>query len=807
MHRDFDELEEHQGVLWRSDNGGDSWKLINSDHTLTQRPHYYSRVVAAPDDADEVHFMALQHSRSLDGGVTFTRDNAGGDNHDIWIDPKMPDRIFAGHDGGISISTNRGKSWHRPRIITAQMYHVYTDNQIPYFVFGNRQDGPSFRGPSNSLTGGGIPIGAWHSVGGCESGFAIPDPKENNIVWSGCYEGILERYDLETGHARNVMVWPDNPEGWPAGELKYRFQWTFPIVVSPHDHNRVYVGSQHVHRTTDGGHSWAVISPDLSTNDKEKQLKLGGLTPDDASPTYAAVMFALAESPLEEGVIWAGTNDGLLHITRDGGTNWENLTENIPELPPWGTVSNIEASRYDAGTAYVTVDFHQVNNTNPFIYKTEDYGKSWKRISSDIPESVHSYVHCVREDPVREGMLYAGTENALYFSYDDGGHWQPLQNNLPHAPVHWITIQEHFNDLLVATYGRGFWILDDITPLRELTPEIQESEAHLFQPRPAYRFRDVESHESQPEDPGAGKDPTYGASIHYFLKDVPEKEEEAAEIQIEILDAQGQVVRTLKEKPEADPGARAGSPPPKGLPKKAGINRTFWDLRYDPTDRPKLRTKPTEHSHVEMPDQGWRPLVEGGRLAVLAAPGTYTVKLTYGETELTQPLEVRKDPNSAGSEADVAGQVTTLLEIRDNLTTVVDLINEIEWIRKQLDDFEAMLKETEDSEEILEAGKALNEKLETLENRFFDTRMTGGSARQDSLWWPRRLYAKLESLAGYIGKTDFSPTTQQMEVFALYKTQLAEAQSELKTIKDNDMAAFQQLLTNKGIGPLVSGVW
>ncbi|KPJ92506.1 MAG: hypothetical protein AMS18_07285, partial [Gemmatimonas sp. SG8_17] len=282
--RDFAELDDHQGVLWRSDDGGESWRMVNGDHTLVQRPHYYSRVVAAPDDHNEVHFLATSHTTSLDGGLTITRGGAGGDNHDMWIDPLIPDRMVVGNDGGISISTTRGSSWMRPRLPIAQMYHVFTDNQIPYFVYGNRQDGASHRGPSNSLTGSTIPIGVWHSVGGCESGFAVPDPVDNNIVWSGCYEGILDRYDRRTGHARNVSVWPDDPEGWPAAPLEYRFQWTFPIAISPHDHTKVYVGSQHVHQTSNGGHSWSVISPDLTTNDKSRQQKTGGLTPDDASP-------------------------------------------------------------------------------------------------------------------------------------------------------------------------------------------------------------------------------------------------------------------------------------------------------------------------------------------------------------------------------------------------------------------------------------------------------------------------------------------------------------------------------------------
>ncbi|SVA43319.1 uncharacterized protein METZ01_LOCUS96173, partial [marine metagenome] len=418
--RTFEPLDEHEGVLWRSDDGGRRWSMVNGDHTLAQRPLYYTRVVTAPDDEDEVHFLSTRYSRSLNGGESFMLGNAGGDNHDMWIDPLLPDRMIVGHDQGLSISTDRGKNWWRPRLPIAQMYHVNTDNRIPYFVYGNRQDGATQMGPSNSLTGGGISIGEWQSVGGCETGFSVPDPEDSNVVWSGCYDGILSRYDHRTQLARRVNVWPANSEGWAAGELRYRFQWTFPIHISQHDHERVYVGSQYVHVTTNGGQSWKVLSPDLTTNDKSLQEQTGGLTADDAGPTYAAVLFAITESPLQEGVIWTGSNDGLVQVTRDGGLTWRDVTGNIPNLPPLGTVSNIEPSRYNAGTAYLTVDLHQLGDTNPYVYRTTNFGDSWTSLSRGIPRSVFSYAHVIREDPVKPGLLYLGTENTLYVSLDDG---------------------------------------------------------------------------------------------------------------------------------------------------------------------------------------------------------------------------------------------------------------------------------------------------------------------------------------------------------------------------------------------------
>jgi len=790
--RDFATLDQHQGVLWRSDDAGESWRMANADHTLVQRPNYYTRMAVAPDDADELHFMATQHSVSLDGGATVTRGSAGGDNHDIWIDPKLPDRILVGNDGGISISLTRGQSWYRPRLPIAQMYHVATDTEIPYHVMGNRQDGNSQRGPSNSLTGGDIPIGAWHSVGGCESGFSAPDPADPNIIWSGCYEGILDRYDARTGHSRTVSVWPDNPEGWPAGELKYRFQWTFPIAISPFDHETVYVGSQHVHKTTNGGQTWTVISPDLTTNDKSKQQKMGGLTPDDASPTYAAVLFAIAESPIEQGVIWAGSNDGRLHVTRDAGATWTNVTANIPNLPPWGTFSNVEPSRHATGTAYITVDLHQVNDPNPYVYKTTDYGRTWTSLAAELPRHILSYAHVVREDPTRPGLLYLGTENALHVSFDDGASWQPLQGNLPHAPVHWLTIQDHFNDLVVATYGRGFWIMDDVTPIQQLTPAILDSDApHLFAPRPAYRFRMKEPSQAQPDDPGAGANPPYGASITYYLKAAPK-----GDVKITILDAQGQTVRTIDaprddEAPEVD-GKK---------PWKAGLVRVTWDLQHERSKEARLLTRPSEHGHVEIPNRGWRSMTEGGRVAPLAAPGTYAVRLEVGDQTYERPLDVRKDPHSAGTEAQITDQVQRLLQIRDEVNAVVDLIDEIESVRKQVNDISGLVRDHDAAEAVTKAGRALDDKLKALEDYLFDLRLT--NARQDTLRWPRRLYAKLTSLAGYIGGSDFPPTDQQLEVHELYRQQLKEYQEGMAALRSGEIAGFNKLLTDSGLGPVI----
>ncbi len=512
--------ETESGELWRSDDGGHVWQLMTHDRNLGGRTGYYNNCVVLPDDPDEVFFLTAAFVHSIDGGRTGMaltgRQRPGGDYHDMWIDPTNGNRMIVGNDGGTAVSLNRGRTWHRVQLPIAQMYHVTADNEIPYNVLGNRQDGPSTRGPSNSRTsgnrGGFIARGMWHQVGGGESGFASPDPTDPNIVWSsasgsGARGGIVVRYNERTRQFRQVEVWPESTGGWPAADLKYRFQWTFPLLLSPHDNNTVYVTSQHVHRTTNGGQTWEVISPDLSTNDKSKQGISGGLTPDNIGVEYCCVIYAFDESPVRQGVFWAGTNDGLMHVSRDGGQSWTNVTEKIPNLPPDGVVRSIDASKWDAAKAYVAIEHHQQGNFEPHVYRTDNYGEDWDEIVDGIDVGPLSYAREILEDPVRPGLLYLGTENKIYVSFDDGDHWQSLMTNIPAAPMYDFVVQEHFNDLVVGTYGRGFWILDDLSPLQQLTPDVVASAAHLFEPRDAYRFQPITPPNSMPNDPSVVRSP------------------------------------------------------------------------------------------------------------------------------------------------------------------------------------------------------------------------------------------------------------------------------------------------------------
>jgi photosystem II stability/assembly factor-like uncharacterized protein len=798
-----------KGQLWKSDDGGDRWQLTSVDRQLQGRSAYYTRCAVSPDNENEVYFLSAAFSRTLDAGRTLTNTATlpGGDNHDMWIDPTNGDRLAVANDSGFSISVNRGRTWSRIQLPNAQMYHVTVDNQVPYFVYGNKQDGTSYRGPSNSLGGGGrgftgeetapgaapsegggrgalIPRGVWHQVGGGESGFATPDPVDNNIIWSsasgsGSVGGIVTVFDERNHQARNVEVWPEQTSGAPAAQLKYRFNWEFPIAISPHDHNRVYVGSQYVHVTTDGGQFWKVISPDLTRNDKSRQQFSGGLTGDNIGVEYAGVVFAIAESPKEAGVIWAGTNDGLVQITRDGGKTWANVTANIPGLPEWGTVSNIEASRFDAGTAYITVDLHQVNNRDPFVYKTADYGKTWTAITKGIPPSMLSYAHCVREDPARKGLLFLGTENGVYVSFDDGGNWQPLQSNLPHAPVYWTAIQEHFHDLVLATYGRGFWILDNLTALEQLTPGVVDSAAHLFRPRDAYRFRTAVQAETMPYDPAAGQNPPYGAPIDYYLKSTAQ-----GGVRFAILDSGGRTVRTM-------PGTA-----------QPGINRIWWDLRFTPTKAMRLRTSPEYAPEITEGVEGWRAAPGEQRIALLAPPGTYTVKLTVDGKEYTQSLKVIKDPHSNGSEGDIQLQTRLMTSLSNQMDGVVDAVNQIELLRAQLADLKSVLGNGPNAAPVLKSAEQIGANLLEIEQHLFRTRVTGRG--QDGVRWSPQIAEKLGYLANEVDGSDFQPTTQQVAVHDELKEQAATYRQRLKLLLEKDVAGFNALLRQRNVPNIIT---
>lgn len=791
------------GTLWRSDDAGESWRLVNSNSSLTSRPAYYTRVAVEPDSADEAYFLSIGFSASHDGGRTVprrtTEQSPGFDNHDMWIDPTNPRRMIVGNDEGVSISVNRGETWNRIRLPIAQIYHVTTDNRIPYTVCGNMQDGPSTCGPSNSkfaeasLTGGAdIPRGTWYAVGGGESGWATLDPVDSNIVWStasgrGSMGGIVVRTEMAERRMRDVEVWPVSPNGHAAKDVRYRFVWDFPIAISPHDHTKVYVGSQYVHQTLNGGQSWTIISPDLTLNDTTRQQASGGLTGDNIGVEYGNVVYSIAESPIVAGLIWAGTNDGQVQLTRNGGTTWTNVTKNIPGIPRWGTVSNIEPSRFKPGTAYITVNAHQEGNFDPWVYKTSDYGVSWTLIIDGLPKSPVGYARCVREDPKRPGLLYLGTENAIYVSFNDGARWQPLQLNLPHAPVSWLTVQQHFNDLVIATYGRGFYILDDISALQQLTPAIRASASHLFAPRDAYRFRlyDLAVRETS-DDPSGGHNPPYGASIDYWLG-----EHSTATPNIAILDSTGRVIRTMDG------------------PHVAGLNRVMWDLRFDPMSPVRstasLAGGPRPPAGAEEGPVGGGPPTaapqrgRGGRgganpLNILAPPGTYSVRLRVGDAEYRQPLVVFRDPGGGGAPNEIALQTAMLVDLAQDIGAAGDLYASIDNVRGQL----ARVMDSTATSVLRAAADSLERKFAFLADSL--TQQKPGAFYES----PVKLIAKLNYLASEVQSSDRKPTDQAREAHAVLKSQLRLVQREFAALLQGELPRLNALLSARGMAPIVA---
>ena len=799
--------ETESGELWRSDDNGKTFKLVNSNRNLGGRQAYYTRTAASTDNPNEIYFMTSDFFSSIDGGVSVTKALKGDgdeeeeyvdkngpqlaspnwDHHEMWIDPFDGNRMAVAGDGGISISQNRGKSWLKTFLPVAQLYHVTTDNSIPYNLLTNRQDGPSMKGPSRSNMenwwhSGMIQSGLWREVGGGESGFATPDPKNPDIVWSsasgsGSLGGIVTRYNEKTKQYRQLEVWPEYAAGSYASMLKYRFQWTFPLLISPHDNKTVYVTSQHVHKTTNDGQSWEVISPDLTMNDKKMQGFSGGLTGDNIAVEYANVIYAFEESPVKQGVFWAGTNDGLVHVSQDNGKTWKNVTKNIPKLPKLGVVRNIEASKWNPAKAYLTIEFHQVGDFKPYVYKTENYGKSWEKITNGIKPGNLSYTRNIKEDPVKEGLLYLGTENALYFSNDDGENWQSLMSNLPPSPMYWIDVQEHFNDLVVGTYGRGIWILDDLSPLQQLDQNITKKEAHLFDIKPAYRFHNVTNSLQMLKEASTGQDPPKGASINYWSNG--EKD-----IEIIITNQKNEPVKTIKEKA------------------KKGINRLWWDFSNEETSNIVFRTKPLYADWFTLDKNKERADQSLYSFSIMSPPGTYNITLKSGANSMTKTLKVMKDPNSEGTEEDINLQNQLVTKIYADLNTTISHINSIEVIRRQLLDLKAMLKNSSSKKEFVQMVDKLENQFLEIEKQLIQLKITGTG--QDGVRYQKMLIEKLRYLAANVQISDFKPADSYVEVYEILKGRLNSIAQKFEKLKTEDLSNTLNTLRNNKIEMIVT---
>ncbi|HXR96965.1 MAG TPA: hypothetical protein VN709_03895 [Terriglobales bacterium] len=758
-------LQQSTATLYRSDDAGRNWTVVNRSHVTAERSPYYTRFTISPDDPDLLYFPSVSWSVSRDGGHTFdaTATSAGGDLHEVWVDPLNANRVMTAQDSGGSISLNRGASYYHVTLPIAQIYHVFTDNQIPYHVLGNKQDDGSNEGPSRTL-GGGLTTATWHAYGGCESGFGIPDPVDSNIIWSGCYNGMLDRIDLRTGQIRSVDPWPESTYGYAPSEVRDRWNWTFPVAISPHDHNTVYAGSQYVYATHDGGTSWKRISPDLTLNDKSHEGNSGGIAWDNLMTFDGDILYSIEESPVAAGVIWTGSNDGQVQLTRNGGTTWANVTKNIPGLPPWGTVDNIFPSKFAAGTAYITVDLQMVGDYNPYVYKTTDFGATWTSLAGDIPKSVSSFAHFILEDPVRAGMLYLGTDNALYVSWDDGAHWTHLRNNLPPSPVYWLEIEPRFNDLVIATHGRGIYILDDVTALRGYD-KASGAAATLLDPRPAYRFR--ERGDNPYDDPNgvvAGENPPYGADINYVLNAPSDN------VEITVTGADGKTLRSAS------------------LHAQKGINRYWWDLRSTPPHEIEYQVSP--------PGEPWvparRPFVDWDRMpqGPKVVPGTYTVKLSVNGAEIgSRPLEVLADPTDLGTAATMTAERDFLLTLQSEWNDSVDMINHLERTRRQVADALPLLTPA-----LRPAADQLATQAIAAEENLVDVYLTGHT--EDAFRHPMKLEGMIAQIASQLDGTgaDLAPTTQQEEVNRLLVQRLAQAKQAFQNVVATDTPAFNAKL-------------
>ena len=776
-------VEAEKGGLFRTDDAGEKWTRVNDENKLRQRAWYYSHVIADPKSADTVYVLNVQFQKSVDGGKTFTAVRTPhGDNHALWIDPNDPDRMIEGNDGGANVSFDGGGSWstvlNQP---TAQFYRVVTDDRIPYRIYGAQQDNTTVSIASRTR-GFGIGLTDWYDVGGCESGWVAPSPKDPDIVYAGCYGGSISRYDHRTGERREVVAWPQLAVGQAAKDLRYRFQWNAPILISPSDPNVLYHAAQKLLKSMDEGRTWTEISPDLTRNDPARQGKSGGpITKDDTGVEVYDVIFALAEAPNEPGVIWAGTDDGLVWVTRDGGKNWSNVTPK--GLPEWIQINAIDVSRHEKGTAYVAATMYKFDDVRPYLYRTNDYGKTWTKIVNGIPDG--AFTRVVREDPLRRGLLFAGTETGLYISFDDGASWQPFQRNLPPVPITDLTVKN--GDLVLATQGRSFWVLDDISPLRAWTPGIASKDVYLFAPVPAIRMAGGGAWwmEAEGGPRGVGQNPANGAYVYYWLKEKPaEKAKGKDTVTIEILDGET-LLRTFTSEKPPEPGE--GAPPPdenreRPLEPKSGLNRFVWDLRML---RPQLVPK---------------AIVWGNTQGPKVAPGTYTVRLKTGDTVLTERIEVKAHPELKVSEADLAAQAAFLRDVRDRITETHQAVVRIRDAKAQVKAVAARAEKLGKKDPIAAKAKALTEKLTAIEEKLVNPKL---KSSQDVLNFVPALDHQFVGLVSAAGSADGAPRPVEKEYDAELKAKLDAVLAELNAVLDKDLADFNAAVRDAGI-PAVS---
>jgi photosystem II stability/assembly factor-like uncharacterized protein len=805
-------VEAEDGGVYRSDDYGESWTRGSEDRNLRQRAWYYDHIYADPKDPETVWVLNVDSWRSSDGGKTFEQMSMPhGDNHDLWIDPNDPNRMIEGNDGGAVVTFNGGETWsgvyNQP---TAEFYHVITDTQTPYRIYGAQQDNTTITIPSRAPIAG-ITGADTFAIGGGESGYIAIRPDDPNVVFAGNYQGIITRYDRRTGQSRLIMVWPEFTAGEGAKDVKYRFQWTCPIVLSPHDANVLYHGGNRLFRSRDEGTSWEVISPDLTRNDPSKLGPSGGpVTKDNTGAEYYCTIFAFAESPVQRGVLWVGSDDGLVHVSRDDGKTWKNVTP--PGVKPWTLISIVEASPNDAGTAYVAATRYKLDDFAPYLYKTSDYGRTWKKITSGIRDG--DFTRVIREDPEKAGLLYAGSETGVYVSFDDGGRWHRLGGNLPVVPIHDLVVKD--GDLVLGTHGRSFWILDDLAPLRQYAAALRSKSAHLFAPKPTVRYRvdmgfpqppkigknyrmtgatmvtyrqiDSPRGDKQAQNIDAGSNPLPGVPLQFWLRD------NAKEAKLAFLDSRGKLIREFKSAPaETDPKAQkkespqqtapvGTSQPPQTkdpkVPVEAGLNRFVWNMRQP------------DAAKIEGEGGTWEAF-ENQLVGPQVAPGTYRARLSVDGETLEASFEIRKDPRVSASQGDLDAQYALAMQVHGKLSETHQTINAIRKLKKQLDLWEARAKEQGGESRLLNAAAALRKKASAVEEELVQVK---AKSRQDTLNYPAKLNAKIAGLLGAVGGADFAPTRGMRDVYADLALRVDAQVEKWNALAAADIPAFDRII-------------
>jgi len=748
-----------KGGLYRSDDGGATWKQVNSQRKLRQRAWYYTRVYADTKDVDVVYVLNVRYHKSTDGGKTFGTYNAPhGDHHDLWIAPEDPNRMIIGDDGGAQVTYDGGETWstyhNQP---TSQFYRVTTDNHFPYRIYAAQQDNSTVRIPHRT-EGRSITEDDWESTAGGESAHIAVDPEDNDIVYGGSYDGFLTRKNHRTGTVRAINVWPDNPMGHGAEGMKYRFQWNFPIIFSKHNPNRLYTFSQHVHVTENEGQSWQIVSPDLTRNDPDKLKSSGGpITQDNTSVEYYCTIFAAQESPITEGLLWVGSDDGLIHVTKDGGKNWTNVTPK--GMPDWMMINSIEPSNFDAGTCYVAGTKYKTGDFTPYLYKTTDYGKTWKKITNGIPNE--HFTRVLREDPKQKGLLYAGTETGLYVSFNDGKNWQSFQLNLPIVPITDLTIKN--NNLIVATQGRSLWILDDLSVIHQMSLS-NLNDVQLFQPKPTYRMRGGFAKNSKTN----GTNHPNGVITYFNLKNYKDNDE----VSLTYFDKQGDTIKMVSTKNKKEDK----------LEVKKGLNQFVWNMTYKGAEKLDGMIL-------------WWASLEGPK----ATPGTYKVTLNVNGVSTSQPFTIVANPNAESTQKDMDQQFLFIKEVNKTIDNAHQAIKSMRKVSQQLSAFEKQYKDDKNLKALLDKAKALKEKFTKIEEALYQTKNKSG---QDPLNFPIRLTNKLGHLNALVRMGDFAPTEQDIAVKDELTTKINKQLESFNRLINDEVTAFNAAFNAKQLNYL-----